>query len=102
MKSYAFIKNNVVVNIALFDDNVDQAILDFFAQESNVDLLVLTDNNAYIGGDYIEEQFRSACLFSSWIWDKVKKEWVAPISMPDDDKSYYWNEELLNWEEISE
>tara|TARA_R110002126_G_scaffold205327_1_gene352565 strand:- start:1174 stop:1485 length:312 start_codon:yes stop_codon:yes gene_type:complete len=101
MKNYAFIKDNIVVNIAVFEDDITEDILQIFKEQHNADLVILTDKNAFIGGDYIEGQFRSACPFSSWSWDKIEKEWIAPIPMPKDDKFYYWSEEIQNWVVVS-
>ena len=39
--------------------------------------------------------------FESWILNENTCIWEAPIQYPDDDKNYYWDEELLNWIEVN-
>lgn len=46
-------------------------------------------------GDYYNadmDEFHSAKPFDSWKFDKTKREWNPPITMPDDGKSYMWEE----------
>ena len=38
------------------------------------------------------DEFHSAKPFDSWKFDKTKREWNPPITMPDDGKSYMWEE----------
>lgn len=40
--------------------------------------------------------------FDSWIFDNQYHTWDPPIPYPNDGVSYTWNEQLLNWEEVSE
>jgi hypothetical protein len=35
--------------------------------------------------------------YESWILNEEKCIWEPPIKMPSDGKSYYWDEELLEW-----
>lgn len=39
--------------------------------------------------------------FDSWILDEETCYWNAPVPMPEDGKTYTWNEETLAWEEIN-
>ena len=46
-------------------------------------------------GDYYNadmDEFHSAKPFDSWKFDKTKREWNPPITMPDDGKTYKWEE----------
>jgi len=101
MANYAFIKNNIVTNIAVFEDDVTEDILDLFRIHHKADLISLCDENSCIGGDYIDNQFRSLRPYPSWIWDKEKKNWISPTPMPENDNFYYWDEEILNWVVVS-
>ena len=69
---------------------------------------VQTSYNGSIRGSYAgvgmvyNEQlnvFMSAQPFPSWVVDVAKKDWVAPVAMPDDGKSYDWDEATLSWVE---
>ena len=35
--------------------------------------------------------------FPSWVLDEAACVWVAPVPEPDDDETYEWDENLLNW-----
>jgi hypothetical protein len=39
---------------------------------------------------------------NSWILDEETYTWVAPISMPSDDKVYDWDEKTTSWVEFTE
>jgi hypothetical protein len=43
---------------------------------------------------YRPQPYPSWKLNSDWIWE-------APVAMPDDGKSYYWNEATTSWIEIA-
>jgi hypothetical protein len=36
--------------------------------------------------------------YDSWLLDLEIGDWYSPIPYPNDDKMYYWNESILNWE----
>jgi hypothetical protein len=40
--------------------------------------------------------------YDSWVLNEDKTNWKAPIAYPTDGKTYFWNEEILNWQEVSE
>jgi hypothetical protein len=63
-------------------------------------------NHAGIGMTY--DSNRDAFIpqkpFNSWILNETTCNWEAPIPMPSDtsiNKTYIWNEEILNWELIN-
>jgi hypothetical protein len=37
--------------------------------------------------------------FNSWLKDEENHTWNPPIPYPSDGKLYFWNEDILNWEE---
>jgi len=37
--------------------------------------------------------------YPSWVLDE-NAQWQAPVPMPDDGKSYYWDEATLSWVEV--
>jgi hypothetical protein len=41
--------------------------------------------------------------YSSWIWDEEVKDWVTPNNkpVPGDGKHYTWNDETLDWVEVT-
>jgi len=61
-------------------------------------------NFAGIGFTYDSDRdaFIAAKPFNSWILNEDTCRWESPIPYPSDGKLYTWNEEALNWEEITE
>ena len=57
-------------------------------------------NYAGIGYTYdpINDAFIPPMPYPSWILNSDKR-WEAPLPYPQDDKKYYWNEELGDWVE---
>ena len=59
----------------------------------------------YAGIGYTYDEQRDAFIppkpFNSWVLNETTCLWDAPIAMPDDGKPYYWNEDTLNWVEIT-
>ena len=64
----------------------------------------LRKNHAGIGFKY--DQTRDAFIepkpFASWTLNETTCRWEAPVVMPttelEDNKYYFWNESILNWE----
>lgn len=93
---YAFIKDNKVVNIAVFDDPTEE-LLQKFKEESNVDLLIsLKDKKVILGSTWDGQDFIDPKPYESWILNSHKK-WESPVPYPEDDKSYYWDESSISW-----
>jgi hypothetical protein len=59
-------------------------------------------NYAGIGYTYDEDRdaFIAPQNYPSWTLNEDTCRWEAPSAMPDDGKSYLWNEETLSWKEI--
>ena len=59
-------------------------------------------NYASIGFSY--DQTRDAFIppqpYDSWVLNEDTCQWESPISMPNDDKQYIWNEETQSWDII--
>ncbi len=98
LADYAFIQNENVINIAVFENPIDFQLLTYFKNEYLLDDIVLVTNKTYIGGTYDGTQFWDIKPFPSWIKDKETNEWIAPIQKPIDKGNFYvWNEETLEW-----
>lgn len=70
MYNYAYIKENSVVNIAVFDSEKSQEFLNSWAESVNVDLVVPTLPNCYIGQEYINGEF----IFPTLEEEQVEQE----------------------------
>jgi hypothetical protein len=61
----------------------------------------------YAGTGFTYDLTRDAFIlpkpFASWILNETTCLWEAPVARPaDDGKRYEWNEDITNWEEVSE
>jgi hypothetical protein len=57
---------------------------------------------AVIGGFYDPELdvFVVVKPFPSWVRDENGTRWKAPVEIPDTQKSYIWDESIVNWVEV--
>ena len=59
----------------------------------------------YAGIGYSYDEARDAFIapkpFNSWVLNENTCRWISPIVYPSDGKDYRWNEELLQWKEIT-
>ena len=117
MAHFAKLENNIVTQVIVVSN---QDIFDKYGQESEEigiafcsNLLGGTwkqtsyngrirKNYASVGYTYNEslDAFIAPKPYNSWVLDKNKAQWKAPVDYPKDDKKYTWNEEILNWIEI--
>ena len=99
-KDYAFIKNGIVFNIAVFDDPSEE-ILETFKVQHGADIVIEANENTEINGTYDGTKFWRIQPYSSWIKNEELNEWEAPIAKPEFDpenaKYYTWDEETLSW-----
>jgi len=61
-------------------------------------------NYAGIGYTYNAEidAFVPLKTFSSWVLNQTTAQWDPPVAYPTDGKSYSWNEQTQQWDEIVE
>ena len=99
--NYAFIKNNEVVNIVLFD-SPDEAMLELFKNEHELDEIIECTGNdkAVIGSSYVEGIFIKEKPFQSWVLNS-NNDWEAPTPMPVvEGKAFVWSEDVVSWIEL--
>ena len=114
MAHFAKIENNLVIQVIVVDNN---DVLDEQGNESEslgtqfcTNLLggtwIQTSYNGNIRKNFAGEGFtydssRDAFippqLFPSWVLNEDTCKYEAPIPYPEDNNSYKWNEELINW-----
>lgn len=39
--------------------------------------------------------------YPSWVLDNATADWKAPVPLPDDGKTYDWNESTTSWVEVT-
>lgn len=97
-----FDKNGKAITTILISDE-DQnniSILDTFKEHLGGSSYKINEDGEY----YLPESAESFFVnkpYDSWIWSVEDHMWKAPISYPDDNKNYEWNEQSQNWAEIS-
>ena len=59
-------------------------------------------NYAGVGYTYDSQldAFIPAKPYSSWTLVEATCQWTAPVTYPDDGKSYKWDEDTTNWVEV--
>lgn len=102
--NYAFIKNNNIINVVVFEDPSDELLASFKA-EFNLDDIKVATEKAVIGGTYDGSKFWLPQPYPSWIKNEELNEWEAPVPYPivqDNIDGYYiWDENTISWVLIS-
>jgi hypothetical protein len=57
-------------------------------------------NGAVVGGSYdpIRDAFIAPKPYNSWLLNETTCNWEAPITRPEGNNDYYWNESTLSWD----
>jgi hypothetical protein len=113
MGHFAKIENNIVTNVIVAEDEFIQSgvlgepsswIKTSYNTREGIHLQggePLRKNFAGIGYSYNKDLDAfippKPLEYESWILNEEKCIWEPPIKMPSDGKSYYWDEELLEW-----
>lgn len=103
---YGFINNNgILINSAVLvegDSNTLQRIKEeysaFEVHKMNLEKETPIPGETFWNG----ERFLPPRPFNSWVWIEEQNGWASPIPYPNNEKNYVWNEEILNWQEVSE
>ena len=94
-----------MINIGILDENNILTGTSTVEQldESVINVIDLSTVNGYptVGYTYNEElkAFVPPKPYPSYVLDEEELCWFAPKSYPSSGNNWYWNEELLNWEE---
>jgi hypothetical protein len=60
----------------------------------------------YAGIGYTYDSGRDAFIppkpYASWVLNESTCLWDAPVAMPTDNKMYRWDEETINWIEVTQ
>jgi len=94
-------KNNIVINVAVFDEWAhNHQLLEDVKIANNATKIVCCCQYgiAYLDGTWDGTKFWRLQPFPSWV--KGETEWEAPVEYPTDGKVYIWSEDNLKWQEI--
>lgn len=117
MAHFAEIDNNnivlrviVVHNTELLDENGNeneskgiQFCKDHYGQDTGWVQTSYNNNfrKNYAGAGYLYDEVRNAFIgpkpFNSWILNEETCRWDAPVPIPDDVNTYFWDEETISW-----
>ena len=122
MAHYAFLdENNIVVEVIVgVEENSDgidwekhygefrgltckRTSYNTYAGEHQNNGIPFRKNYAGIGYTYDEarDAFIPPKPFNSWVLNEDTCLWDSPVAMPNDGKPYRWDEDTLNWVEIT-
>jgi hypothetical protein len=97
---YAFIKDSIVVNVAVFEDPSSE-LLDHFKNEFELDSIIIATDKTIIGGTYDGTKFWLPQPYLSWIKNEELNEWESPVPYPateeGSDEFYVWDEKTTSW-----
>ena len=109
-------ENNIVTRVLVIEqDVVDTGLFgepSSFVQTSyntyggvhKLDGTPLRKNYAGIGYAYdpVRDAFIPPKPYNSWVLNEDTCQWDAPVAMPTDEKRYTWDEDTVNWVEVTE
>ena len=111
MAHYAFLdENNVVTEVIVGKDETDLTHdWEVFYGDIRGQVCKRTSYNAnirknYAGVGYTYDAGRDAFIspksYASWVLNEDTCQWSAPVAMPDDGKTYTWDEATTSWIEV--
>ena len=50
----------------------------------------------------VKQTWKETTNFANWVFSEERCQFVPPVSYPDDGKFYRWDEEKVNWIEVTE
>ena len=115
MAHFAKVKNGIVTNVIVADQDFVDSYIDHEAGkwlQTSYNTIggvhteggtPLRKNCASIGGVYDAERdaFYLQQPYSSWTLDEDTCLWNPPVTRPNDEKRYKWNETDKQWDEVS-
>lgn len=103
-------KNNIVVRVLVGDNNAPNEGLDWLLENLGGRWIQTSYNGNFrknfagVGFAYDEQldAFIPPKLFESWLLNEDTCLWEAPTPMPTDGKLYAWDENNLDWVEVTD
>jgi hypothetical protein len=110
MAHFAEIDENNIVKRVIVISNDLESIGSEWCQKNYGGVWLQTSYNSNIRKNYAGigfyydsnlDAFIPPKPFNSWILEEETCKWKAPVEYPKDDKNYFWNENIVNWELLS-
>lgn len=95
---FAKIENGIVTNVIVAEQSMIDTLSGTWVESFDVVPL-----KAIIGYTYDSNSatFKAVQPFNSWSYDNVTFQWLPPTPYPNDGLRYNWNEDVLEWVELS-
>ena len=95
---FAKIENGIVTNVIVAEQSMIDTLSGTWVESFDVVPL-----KAIIGYTYDSNSatFKAVQPFNSWSYDNVTFQWLPPTPYPNDELRYNWNEDVLEWVELS-
>jgi hypothetical protein len=101
--------NNIVIQVLVGDNNLPNEGHDWFVENLGGTWIQTSYNRNFrknfAGIGYTYDAERDAFIppkpYESWLLNEETCLWDPPVVKPNDDNDYYWDEETLNWIEVS-
>ena len=104
MAHFAKLNNNTVTEVIVAEQDFinSGAVGDSFLWVQTSYSGSFRKNYAGVGGTYdlTKDAFITPKPYPSWTLVEATCQWTAPVTYPDDDKDYTWNEATTNWVEV--
>ena len=104
MAHFAKLNNNIVTEVIVAEKNFINSgkVGDEFLWVQTSYNNNFRKNFAGIGGTYdkTRDAFIAPKPFASWTLVEDTCQWESPVTCPDDDKMYHWDEATTNWVEV--
>jgi hypothetical protein len=92
MANFAVLDGINVVNVIVADS------LSIAEEVTNKTCIEYTNEIVDIGDTYENGVFLHPQPYPSWVLNE-ENNWVAPVDYPSGDKTYHWDESVVNWVE---
>lgn len=106
MAHFAKIENDLVIQVLVVPNEQEHRGNEYLNEIGLTGEWIQTSYNAKIRkkfagkGDIYDrhnDRFIPEKKYESWIWDEEAYGWKAPITKPEDDNDYRWDEESTSW-----
>ena len=113
MSHFAKVENGVVTQVIVAEqDVIDSGLFGTGWVQTSYNThggqhpegLPLRKNYAGVGYSYdaARDAFIPPTPYASWVMDEATCLWNAPTAMPDDGKTYQWDEDTTSWVEVTQ
>ena len=100
MAYFTKVENNIVKQVIVSEQDFIDTQEGTWVQTSETGSI--RKNYAGVGFTYdnVRDAFIPPKPYTSWTLNDSTCQWEAPVTRPEDEKSYDWNEGTGSWEEI--